>query len=95
MDPNKSILVSTSYDEEMKRIVVKIQDEGIGISSENLSQITDPFFSTKQDLGGVGLGLSISSKIVEDHNGQMIFDTKIGMGTTVEIILPVHEKTKH
>jgi len=95
MDPNKSILVSTSYDEEMKRIIVKIQDEGIGISSENLPQITDPFFSTKQDLGGVGLGLSISSKIVEDHNGQMIFDTKIGMGTTVEIILPVHEKTKH
>jgi polar amino acid transport system substrate-binding protein len=94
-DPKKGIFISTSYDEEMERIMVKIQDEGVGIPSENLSQITDPFFSTKQDLGGVGLGLSISSKIVEDHGGKMIFNTKIGKGTTVEIILPVHEKTKY
>jgi hypothetical protein len=44
-------------------------------------------------LGGVGLGLSISSKIVEDHGGRMIFDSEIGTGTTVEIVLPVHEET--
>jgi PAS domain S-box-containing protein len=91
-EPTKGIFVSISCDEEMNSIVVKIRDEGTGILPENLSQITDPFFSTKHDLGGVGLGLSISSKIVEDHGGRMIFDSEIGKGTTVEIILPVHEK---
>ena len=94
-DPKKGIFVSTSCDEEMKHIIVKIQDEGVGIPSENLSQITDPFFSTRQDLGGVGLGLSISSKIVEDHGGKMIFNTKNGRVITVEIILPVNEKIKY
>ena len=91
-EPTKGIFVSTSCDEEMKSIVVKIRDEGTGILPENLSQITDPFFSTKHDSGGTGLGLSISSKIVEDHGGRMIFDSEVGKGTTAEIILPVHEK---
>lgn len=91
-NPSKGIFVSTSCDDELKSIVIKIRDEGIGIPSENLSQITDPFFSTKHDLGGIGLGLSISSKIVEDHGGRMIFDSEIGKGTTIEIVLPVHEK---
>lgn len=90
--PTKGIFVSTSCDEEMKSIVVKIRDEGTGILPENLSQITDPFFSTKHDSGGTGLGLSISSKIVEEHGGRMIFDSEVGKGTTAEIVLPVHEK---
>lgn len=94
-EPCKGIFVSTSFDEEVKSLLVKIRDEGIGIPSENLSQITDPFYTTKHDLGGVGLGLSISSKIVEDHGGRMIFDSERGKGTTVEIVLPVHEKTIH
>ena len=91
-DPSKGIFVSTSCDEEMKSIVIKIRDEGIGIPSENLLQITDPFFTTKHDSGGTGLGLSISSKIVEEHGGRMIFDSEIGKGTTAEIVLPVQEK---
>ncbi|MGB2688146.1 MAG: PAS domain S-box protein, partial [Desulfobacterales bacterium] len=91
-DLSKGIFVSTSCDEEMKSIVIKIRDEGIGILSENLSQITDPFFTTKHDSGGTGLGLSISSKIVEEHGGRMIFDSEIGKGTTAEIVLPVQEK---
>jgi polar amino acid transport system substrate-binding protein len=90
--PTKGIFVSTSCDEEMKSIVVKIRDEGTGILPENLSQITDPFFSTKHDSGGTGLGLSISSKIVEEHGGRMIFDSEVGKGTTAEIVLSVHEK---
>jgi len=90
-DFSMGIFVSTSYDIEMKSIVVKIQDEGIGIPSENLSQITDPFFSTKHDSGGVGLGLSISSKIVEEHGGRMTFYSKVSEGTTAEIVLPVNQ----
>ena len=90
--PSKGIFVSTYFDEEMKSIVIEIRDEGIGIPSENLSQITDPFFTTKHDSGGTGLGLSISSKIVEGHGGRMIFGSEVGKGTTAKIVLPVQEK---
>ena len=90
--PSKGIFVSTHFDKEMKSVVIEIRDEGIGIPSENLSQIMDPFFTTKHDSGGTGLGLSISSKIVEGHGGRMIFDSEVGKGTTVKIVLPVQEK---
>ena len=70
-------------------IVVKIRDEGSGIPAETLLHITDPFFTTKHDSGGVGLGLSISSRIVEEHGGTIDFDSEVGAGTTVKITLPV------
>ena len=89
-DTSKNIFVSTSYDKEMDNIVVRVQDEGSGIPSENLPHITDPFFTTKHDSGGVGLGLSISSKIVEEHSGKMTFTSKPGRGTIAKIILPVN-----
>jgi polar amino acid transport system substrate-binding protein len=88
-DSEKGIFVSTSWNEEVNGILVKVRDEGMGITPESLTQITDPFFSTKHDLGGVGLGLSISSRIVEAHGGRLNFVSKVGKGTTAEIILPV------
>jgi PAS domain S-box-containing protein len=93
-DSDKGIFISTCCDEALDFIVVKIRDEGAGILPENLPQITDPFFSTKHDLGGVGLGLSISSSIVEEHGGRMTFDSEVGKGTTAEIILPVNHEIK-
>jgi PAS domain S-box-containing protein len=91
-DSKSGFFVSTSWDEAMNNIVVKVKDEGVGIPSERLAQITDPFFTTKHDSGGVGLGLSISSRIVEEHGGRMTFVSEIGKGTTAEIILPVNQK---
>jgi polar amino acid transport system substrate-binding protein len=88
-DIRKGISLSTSFDEKTWSIVVKVQDEGIGISSEVLSHITDPFFTTKSDSGGIGLGLSISSRIVKEHGGTLTFSSEPGKGTTAEIILPV------
>ncbi len=88
-DPNKGILVATSYDEERRNIIVKLKDEGMGIPPENLPHITDTFFTTKYDSGGIGLGLSISSKIVEEHKGKLTFTSELGKGTMVEVTLPV------
>ena len=86
--------MSTCCNAEKDCILVKIRDEGKGILPEDLPQITDPFFSTKHDSGGVGLGLSISSRIVEEHGGRMNFDSKVGNGTTIEILLPLNQEKK-
>jgi PAS domain S-box-containing protein len=91
-DSEKGIFVSTYWDEANNDIRIKIQDQGVGISPESLPQITDPFFSTKHDSGGVGLGLSISSRIVEAHDGRLTFISEVGEGTTAEVFLPVKEK---
>jgi PAS domain S-box-containing protein len=90
-DNQRAILVSSSYDKEKSNIVVTVQDEGTGIPTKSLPLITDPFFTTKQDSGGVGLGLSISSRIVEEHEGKMTFKSERQKGTRVEVLLPVNQ----
>jgi PAS domain S-box-containing protein len=93
-DSRKGIFISVAFDGQKSKIVIKIRDEGTGISPETLLHITDPFFTTKHDSGGVGLGLSISSKIVEEHGGAMHFESEIGAGTIVTITLPVDGKNQ-
>jgi polar amino acid transport system substrate-binding protein len=88
-DPHRGISVSTCYRQDTRTILIAIHDEGIGIPPESLPHVTAPFFTTKQDKGGIGLGLSISSRIVEEHGGKMTFTSEPGRGTTVEVILPV------
>lgn len=70
-----------------KRIKVDIIDNGKGIPSENLSKLFEPFFSTKSK--GTGLGLAICDKIIKDHNGNIIVESKEGEGSKFSIILPI------
>ena len=93
-DANKGIYISVQSNQEKSAIVIKVRDEGTGIPGEKLLNITDPFFTTKQDSGGVGLGLSISSKIVKEHGGTLKFESEPGSGTTAEITLPVDRKNQ-
>jgi len=92
LDPKKGIFIVTSLDEKEKKILIKIEDQGIGIPPESLPHVTNTFFSTKYESGGLGLGLSISSKIIEEHGGRMTFDSKVDKGTTVFVSLPVTPK---
>lgn len=64
-------------------------DNGKGIKPEDLSKLTEPFFTTKPSGEGTGLGLSISQKIIEEHKGQILLESTLGKGTTVTIILPL------
>ncbi len=69
------------------RVVITIQDDGLGIPEEQLKNIFDPFFSTKQV--GTGLGLPISLGIVESHGGKIMIVSQEGKGTTVVVELPI------
>jgi len=70
-------------------IVISIKDNGSGISEEHLPKIFDPFFTTKAPGMGTGIGLSISLKILQDHNGKIEYHSKINKGTEVVITLPI------
>ena len=87
-DRQKGIFVTTASDREGSNVLIVIRDEGVGITPEALPRIREPFFTTKQDSGGIGLGLSISSKIVEEHRGTLSLASAQGAGTTVTITLP-------
>src|SRR4030042_1041497 len=88
-DSQRGISVSTSYDEKKRSILISIQDEGMGIPPKALPHIMEPFFTTKRDSGGLGLGLSISSRIVKEHGGTLTFTSQPGKGTKAEIILSI------
>ncbi len=79
----KSIRILTTCEDEY--VVLKIEDEGVGIAPDHLHQICDPFFTTKQDSNGTGLGLSISAGIVKEHQGHMEFISSPGNGTMVTL----------
>jgi PAS domain S-box-containing protein len=83
------VRVSSFYDKSGQTAVVKIEDEGVGMSKDIMSRITDPFFTTKQDQGGTGLGLYISYSIIKAHKGVLEFRSLPGKGTTATIKLPV------
>jgi signal transduction histidine kinase len=73
--------------EDGQWIHISIQDSGIGISSENINKLFDPFFSTKE--GGIGLGLSITHRIIDQHHGKIEVESAPGKGTLFTIWLPI------
>lgn len=68
---------------------VRIADTGHGIPPEKIARIFDPYFTTKQGKSGTGLGLYITKKVIEDHNGSIKVDTLLDAGTTFTIRLPL------
>ena len=87
-DKERSIRISTAYNQEPGIAVIRITDQGAGMPPEVLQRIRTPFFTTKRESGGTGLGLAISEKIMEDHGGTMTFDSNPSEGTTVTLRLP-------
>ncbi|MBD2872901.1 ATP-binding protein [Paenibacillus arenilitoris] len=69
---------------------IRIRDEGCGISKEQLSTLGQPFYTTKDK--GTGLGLMVTYKIVDNHQGQIAAESEMGVGTTFSIRLPFKER---
>ena len=68
---------------------LRVEDNGHGIPPARIDKIFDPYFTTKQGKSGTGLGLYITKKVVEDHNGSLKVDSTPGVGTTFTIRLPL------
>ncbi|MEJ2716325.1 MAG: ATP-binding protein, partial [Deltaproteobacteria bacterium] len=81
--------VASRFDPQENVIAVTIQDTGTGIPPENLSRIFDAFFTTKKEVKGVGLGLSICYGFIREHGGTIDVRSEIGTGTSFIIYLPV------
>ncbi len=73
--------------EDGQWIRVSIQDSGMGIPGEDMDKLFDPFFSTKE--GGVGLGLSIAHRIIDQHRGKIEVESTPGVGTLFTVWLPI------
>lgn len=70
-----------------ENISIDITDTGLGISPDKIKKIFDPFYSNKKD--GIGLGLSITMRIIKMHHGEILVKSQEGKGSTFSIILPI------
>ena len=74
------------------RVIIEIQDSGIGITPENLSKVFEPFFTTKEVGKGTGLGLAVCYGIITEHGGRLAVRSNVGVGTTFTIYLPIQKQ---
>lgn len=88
-DRNRTLRLTTAHEGRNGMVVLRVEDEGVGMDAEALPKITDPFYTTKRDTGGTGLGLSICATIVREHKGELKFHSQPGKGTRVEMRLPI------
>ncbi len=70
---------------------IAFQDTGAGLTAEEMDQIFQPFYSTKEGAQGLGLGLPICQKILARYDGRLVVESQPGQGTTVRMLLPYAE----
>ncbi len=87
MPKGGTLTVRTSREDN--KVLIHIQDTGVGIAGEIRAKIFEAFFTTKQKVKGVGLGLSVCYGIVKDHGGEIKVESEVSKGTTFTIHLPI------
>jgi two-component system NtrC family sensor kinase len=70
-------------------VTMSVRDTGAGISPQNKDRIFEPFFTTRGDVGGTGLGLSVTYGIVTDHGGTIEVESELGRGSLFTVCLPI------
>ncbi len=88
MNENGEIVIRTKNNNE-DTVTFEVVDNGLGIADEDLPHIFEPFFSTKHDASGIGLGLAIVHGIIQNHKGKIQVRSELGNGTTLSVTLPL------
>ncbi len=83
-------IITIASTRENEHIVVEVSDNGVGIPKDHIDRIFDAFFTTKNTVSGVGLGLSVTYGIVKQHDGTISVKSKIGEGTTFTLSFPIY-----
>lgn len=91
MPEGGKLFITSAFDDNY--ISIGFRDTGKGIDSENMDKIFTPFFTTKQEVSGVGLGLAVSYGIIERHNGNIEVQSEPGKGSTFTVHLPVYKES--
>lgn len=89
LDNSEQAIIVTTSCTAGGELLLTVEDGGRGISPEHLPQLMDPFFTTKRESGGTGLGLWVSAGIVREHGGTLSFAPAATRGTIVTLTLPV------
>ncbi len=79
--------IVVKFKQNSDKVCISVIDQGCGISQERISKLGEPFYSNKEK--GTGLGLMISYKIIENHQGRICVESIVGEGTTFDVILPI------
>jgi polar amino acid transport system substrate-binding protein len=74
------------------QVVITVVDEGVGIPAEHMRRLGEPFFTTKRERGGTGLGLSVVRRILDAHGGELHMTSTPDAGTTVAVHLPIQRR---
>ncbi len=92
-DRDKGMLTITSrYIDRIRSILIEVEDNGIGIKSSELERIFEPFYTTRRETGGTGLGLSVSYGLIKEHNGVIGVLSRPNLGSRFIVFLPIGEK---
>lgn len=77
-----------AYMQDTDTVAIEVEDNGVGISSDALRRLSEPYFSTRLDRGGTGLGLFVANGIVTALGGTLSFKSTLGVGTVARVTLP-------
>ncbi len=92
----ENIIINIAVSQKFDKVFIHFEDNGMGIAEENRKKVFEPFFreerATNKKINGSGLGISITKKIVEGHDGEMFIESQVGIGTKVTFVLPVIEE---
>ena len=89
-DNKRKITITTIHKDN--QVLAIIEDTGRGIATDNIEHAFEPFFSTKPEVEGTGLGLYVSYIIVKKHGGVIQVESEIGKGSIFTISIPVETK---
>ena len=86
----KILTIQTDLNQKGRQVEIRVKDTGIGMTTEEIEQIFNPFFTTKDSEKGIGLGLSISYRIIDAHQGKIKVKSKLNKGTEFIVSIPIY-----